>query len=162
MNYDIINLGTKTDAEYDKQRYLTYATTQNSHCTRATFSVALICVIILVLVEISMTPDMKRNFIQVMVMGSSYIIISGFYQSRIPTTPYFYPATYQYHEILLHYNILDTKIHQRSKYCDMEFEVEDEYHHRSHKFIYNFAKEVKTDISQPLIDMKNKIIYIPS
>ena len=160
-NINIINAGTENSAQKDYENFLHESKTYNKRCSLYVGITFVVGLIICLAVEFTMEPGIWRNLIQVVVAIAASIIIQGIVLAMKPTTPYFYPATYQYHQLIKDYTILDTDILQGNTNSHIKFTVEDKDHRVKNMTFYQFKEEIRTDILVPTIDLLNRVILRP-
>ena len=157
----LINIGTAQDAEVQYKEFLQCAKQNNRQCKTWMAILGIVWALVVLMAESLMQPGFTRNLVQVVITCIVCIFLNGFFESLEPTTPYFYPAMYRYHEILKDHNILDIKLHYRYVKYDVELVVEDKEHRVDSKFIYNFLTETRTDVQNNTVDMQKRMVYVP-
>ena len=157
----LINTGTVQEADSQYKDFLEHAQQNNQRCKMWMAGLVVLWAVSVIAVELIMQPGFVRNLVQVVITCVVCILLNGFFESLEPTTPYFYPPMYLYHEILKDYNILDVKLHYRYGKYDVELVIEDKEHRVESEFIYNFLQETRTNVSNYTVDMKKRIVYVP-
>ena len=157
----LINMGTAQEADSQYKDFLAHAKQNNRHCKMWMAALGIVWAVSVIVVELLMQPGFARNSVQVIITCVVCIVLNGFYESLEPTTPYFYPPAYLYHELLKDYNILDVKLHYRYGKYDVELVIENKEHCVDSKFIYNFLSETRTDVSNYTVDMQKRMVYVP-
>lgn len=157
----LINTGTVQEADSQYKDFLEHAKQNNQQCKIWMAVLVALWAVSVAAVELIMQPGFVRNLVQVIVTCIAGILLNGFYESLEPTTPYFYPPTYIYHEILKDYKILDVKLHYRYGKYDVELVIEDKEHRVDSEFIYNFFSETRTDVANCTVDMRKRMVYVP-
>ncbi len=157
----LINTGTAQEADSQYKDFLEHAKQNNRQCKMWMAALVVVWAISVIAVELLMQPGFTRNLVQVVITCVVCILLNGFFESLEPTTSYFYPPMYLYHEILKDYNILDVKLHYRYGKYDVECVIEDKEHRVDSKFIYNFLTETRTDVQNYTVDMQKRMVYTP-
>lgn len=157
----LINTGTAQEADAQYKDFLEHAKQNNQRCKIWMTVLVVLWAVSVIAVELSMQPGFVRNLVQVVITCIACILLNGFYESLEPTTPYFYPPTYLYHEMLKDYKILDVKLHYRYGKYDVELVIEDKEHRVDSEFIYNFFSDTRTDVVNCTVDMQKRMVYVP-
>lgn len=157
----LINTGTAQEADSQYKDFLEHAKQNNQRCKIWIAVLVVLWAVFVIAVELIMQPGFVRNSVQVVITCIACILLNGFYESLEPTTPYFYPPTYLYHEILKDSKILDVNLHYRYGKYDVELVVEDKEHRVDSEFIYNFFSETRTDVANYIVDMQKRMVYVP-
>ena len=157
----LINIGTEEEATTLYNNFMSAAKKNNRECKIGMSITLLIGITVILLLERFMEPGIIRNVVQIAIAGATYIVLNGCFAALEPTTPYFHPPTYIYHNILKNYNIVDMVLHDRFGKYDLELAVEDEEHRVSYEFIFGLRSETRTDVQCHTIDLQNRVVYVP-
>ena len=157
----LINIGTEEEATTLYNDFISTAKKHNREYKLWMLAIVVIGVVLFLLVEWLMQPGIVRNVVQIAIAGAAYIILNGFFTALEPTTPYFYPPSYVYYNILKKYNVVDMVLHSRYGKYDLELVVEDDKHRVSYEFLFGFRAETRTDVQNYTVDMKNRMVYEP-
>lgn len=157
----LINIGTEEEADAAYEKFVASTKQANHQYKLWMLLVVILWALLVFAAERLMQPGMLRNLIQIAFTGVAYIILHGLYVTIEPITPYFYPPTYIYHQLIKDHNIIDMVLHSRFGKYDLELVHEDAQHKVSFEFIYNFASEIRTDVNSYTVDLQNRMVYVP-
>ena len=157
----LINVGTEEEANALYNDFMQSTKQNNRECKLWMLATVTAGIILFLLVEWLMSAGIIRNIVQIAIAGAAYIVLNGCFAAMEPTTSYFYPPAYKYHNIIKKYNIMDMVLHSRYGKYDLELVVEDEEHRVSYEFLFGFDAETRTDVQNHTVDIKNRKVYEP-
>ena len=107
---NLINMGTEEEATILYNNFISATKKNNRKCKIWMFAVLLVGIATILLLEWLLEPGIIRNVVQIAIAGATYIVLNGCFAALEPTTPYFHPPTYIYHNILKNYGVPEDKI----------------------------------------------------
>ena len=156
----LINTGTPQEAKDAHNDFIAYVKDNNLKCTLTFLIVAIMGIGASIAALIYLPKPLNAHIIFISLFVAAFL---GHFamESRESAEDFAAPAIYQYHKMLENYKILDVKAEFNKGDYYVTFTLENDNHEVSYKTIYGFKSTIKTDITETVVDIKNRKICTP-